>query len=112
MKRKPGRYPRPRNRISDLQHRARKCRANAFAKENVMSKLSSMRFAIGFVVAGATLWPALAADQANPNAIPNFSTFDFGWVKAGGGFLPPVSGPGPMAFDKANPVIARAPNAR
>ncbi|HEX3483620.1 MAG TPA: hypothetical protein VHT51_01080 [Micropepsaceae bacterium] len=77
-----------------------------------MSKLSPMRFAVGLVCAGAAFWPALAADQANPAGVPNFSTFDFGWVKAGGGFLPPVSGPGPMSFDKANPIIARAPNAR
>ena len=77
-----------------------------------MFKFSSMRFAVGFVVTSAALWPAFAADPVNPATTPNFSTFDFGWVKAGGGFLPPVSGPGPMSFDKANPVIARAPNAR
>jgi len=77
-----------------------------------MSKLSSMRFAVGFVVTSAALWPAFAADPVNPTTAPNFSTFDFGWVKAGGGFLPPVSGPGPMSFNKANPIISRAPNAR
>ena len=77
-----------------------------------MSMLSSMRFAVGFVVTSAALWPAFAADPLNPTNIPDFSTFDFGWVKAGGGFLPPVSGPGPMSFDKAHPVIARSPNAR
>ncbi len=76
-----------------------------------MSKLSSIRFAVGFATSAALL-PAFAADQANPVAIPNFSTFDFGWVKAGTGFLPPVSGPGPMTFDKSNPVIRTAPNAR
>ncbi len=77
-----------------------------------MFKFSSMRFAVGFVVTSAALWPAFAADPVSPATTPNFSTFDFGWVKAGGGFLPPVSGPGPMSFDKANPIIARAPNAR
>jgi len=77
-----------------------------------MFKLSSMRFAVGFVCAGAMLLPAFAADRANPDAIPNFSTFDFGWVKAGNGFLPPASGPGPMSFDKVHPVVRTAPNAR
>jgi hypothetical protein len=76
-----------------------------------MFQLSSMRFALGFC-ASVALWPAFAADQVNPNTLPNFSSFDFGWVKAGTGFLPPVSGPGPMTFDKAHPIIRRAPNAR
>jgi hypothetical protein len=72
----------------------------------------SMRFAVGLACTSTALWPAFAADQVNPAAIPDFSTFDFGWVKAVNSFLPPVSGNGPMTYDKAHPIITTQPNAR
>jgi len=67
--------------------------------------------ATGILLAGGAVFPVFAADPES-SAIPNFTTFEFGWVKAGTGFLPPVSGPGPMTYDKAHPIIVRTPNNR
>ena len=77
-----------------------------------LSKLTLMLPGAAILCLSIALGEVFAADQDKPAIIPNFSTFDFGWVKAGGGYVPPVSGPGPMSFDKANPIIARSPNAR
>ena len=38
-------------------------------------------------------------------AIPKLSSADFGWSKVADDFQPPVSGPGPVTFEKSHPYI-------
>src|SRR5690348_15968924 len=57
--------------------------------------------------------PAIAADNATPNFAPDSR---IGWVAGdpdgvspvGQDFLPPLSGPGPVTFDKAHPYYDTA----
>src|SRR3974390_2874868 len=58
----------------------------------------------GFVCAGATLWPALGAEQAPPpNFAPSSAT---GWLAQDDEFIPPPGGPGPIVFDPAHPYTS------
>jgi hypothetical protein len=65
----------------------------------------------GVVAAAILVWPAIAADSG---AIPNFSPDSrTGWIAGvpdgetpiGDDFLQPLSGPGPVTFDRAHPYI-------
>jgi hypothetical protein len=76
-----------------------------------MSKFYLRLVASSILFASGTALPAFAADPET-ESVPNFSSFEFGWVKAGTGFLPPASGPGPMTYDKAHPIMVRNLNAR
>jgi hypothetical protein len=53
---------------------------------------------------------AFAADQAAQRAVPNFSSGDFPWVTKNATYLPPPSGLGPLAVDKAKARTVRIPN--
>jgi len=46
---------------------------------------------------------ALAASSGT--AVPALSSPSFGWSKAADDFQPPLSGPGPVTFEKAHPYI-------
>jgi hypothetical protein len=50
-----------------------------------------------------------AADQPS-GPVPNFSTLDLPWLPAGPEYAPPVSGLGPITYDRAHPVMARNAN--
>jgi hypothetical protein len=51
--------------------------------------------------------PALGAAQ--DASIPNFSPSpDVGWISYGPEYVPPLNGPGPIASDPTNPLIANA----
>ena len=58
---------------------------------------------VGFVCAGASLWPALGAEPAPPNFAPSSAT---GWLAQDDEFIPPPSGPGPIVSDPAHPYIS------
>ena len=60
-----------------------------------MSKFDPMLLAASILLVSGAVLSAFAA-RPELAAIPNFSSFEFGWVKACTGFLPPVSDPGPM----------------
>jgi hypothetical protein len=64
-------------------------------------------FAISLVCATASV----AADTQNGPAIPNFTSLDRPWARNSLDFFPPKSGPGPVTYDKAHPVIVPAPDA-
>jgi hypothetical protein len=66
-------------------------------------------FPAGLRTLGAIGIALLDAGAAAPIAgaqdrIPNLSGVDFGWL-ADTEFLPPLSGPGPVTFDKAHPYV-------
>src|SRR5215468_10724239 len=48
--------------------------------------------------------PALGA-TAKQEGIPKLASADFGWAKVADDFQAPVSGPGPVTFEKAHPYI-------
>src|SRR5258706_13649399 len=59
----------------------------------------------GLVWTCVATWPAAGADARLPNFAPDDST---GWVPARGAgdeFLPPISGPGPVAPEKDHPYV-------
>ena len=55
------------------------------------------------VIAIAAAPSAFAASSAT--AIPPLASADFGWSKAADDFQPPLSGAGPVTFEKAHPYI-------
>jgi hypothetical protein len=48
---------------------------------------------------------AVSAPAANPAAVPPLASAEFGWSKVADDFQAPVSGPGPVSFEKAHPYI-------
>ena len=56
---------------------------------------------------------ALTADAAGQtrDAVPNFSSVDSPWLPLNPEYAPPASGPGPITYDHAHPIMARNPNA-
>jgi hypothetical protein len=52
---------------------------------------------------------AYAAGQTQGH-FPNFSSVDFPWLPVNPEYAPPASGPGPVTYDHARPVMARNPN--
>ena len=75
-----------------------------------MSKIASVLIShrvggifAGLFCVGAALWPAVGAETASP---PDFSpNSSVGWIAAGGQFIPPPSGPGPITDDPAHPRV-------
>ncbi len=74
-------------------------------------KIRSRSLYPGLIIAAAMLaWPALAENAAVPNFAPDANT---GWISGvpdsetpiGDEFLQPSSGPGPVTFDRAHPLI-------
>ncbi len=74
-------------------------------------KIRSRSLYPGLIIAAAMLAsPALAENAAVPNFAPDAST---GWISGvpdsetpiGDEFLQPPSGPGPVTFDRAHPLI-------
>ena len=60
---------------------------------------------LGLVAGAFVLWFVRSADPStHSDAIPVFSSAEFGWL-ADTEFLPPDSGPGPVTFDKAHPYV-------
>jgi hypothetical protein len=58
----------------------------------------------GIVCAATALWPALGAETAKvPNFAPDSQT---GWQLMDDDFIPPPSGPGPVASDPAHPYVS------
>src|SRR6185369_716471 len=61
------------------------------------------RVVAGLVTASVFIWPSIGAESAS---MPNFaSNYSVGWVAYGTDFIPPPSGPGPVASDPAHPFI-------
>jgi len=77
-----------------------------------MFKVNPTLLTSTLVFTSAAAVSVFAAAPLAQASVPDFSSADFGWVKDGGGFRPPVSGPGPMTFDKSHPIIVTTPNAR
>jgi hypothetical protein len=61
--------------------------------------------AAGLVWATVAVTDGRAADIADQTTIPNFSSVDLPWVATEQDYLPPSSGPGPVSYDKAHPVM-------
>jgi hypothetical protein len=76
----------------------------------MMSGLKSIGLLGGLLCISAPTAQGLAASQGDQNPAPNFSSVDVPWISEGGGFLPPLAGPGPVTYDKAHPVMVRIPN--
>jgi hypothetical protein len=70
------------------------------------------RLIAGLAFVNTVFAPVLVAGQAKPETIPDFSTFDYGWLKDGQAFHAPASGIGPISYDKAHPIMRTAPNNR
>jgi len=77
-----------------------------------MSHLRSIGLLAGLFGACVVTAQGFAASKDAQGPVPNFSSIDLPWFSGGTGFLPPLSGPGPVTYDKAHPVMARTPNAR
>ena len=77
-----------------------------------MSNLRSIGLLAGLLGACAATVQGFAAGQVAQGPVPNFSSADFPWVGTSGSLLPPPFGLGPVTYDKANPVLRRAPNNR
>jgi len=60
--------------------------------------------ASGMLCAASTIAAAFGA-TATSAQIPNFASHDFGWSKVADDFQAPVSGPGPVTFEKTHPYI-------
>src|SRR5262245_7596713 len=60
--------------------------------------------AAGALSVTVALHSALGA-APQTTAIPHLASADFGWAKVADDFQPPLSGPGPVTFEKAHPYI-------
>lgn len=58
-----------------------------------------------FALVLAAAIPVAAAPAKKPVPIPQFAFAQYGWSKAADDFEPPVSGPGPVSFEKDHPYI-------
>jgi len=81
-------------------------------KEKEMPNLPTLRLFAGLVSFCGVGAPCFAADQIDPGPLPNLSSADFPWIPTSDEFLPPVSGPGPISYDKDHPRMVRALNNR
>jgi hypothetical protein len=75
-----------------------------------MSDRRVIAFAAGLLCAGAVTGDGYAAGAVAQGAVANFSSINLPWVAMGQDYLPPPSGPGPITYDKAHPVMARNAN--
>jgi hypothetical protein len=81
------------------------------------SRGKSRNLLAGIIAAATLSWPALAGNEAIPNFMPDART---GWIAGvregefpiGDEFLPPLSGPGPITYDRAHPFIDNAASRR
>jgi hypothetical protein len=81
------------------------------------SRGKSRKLLAGIIAAATLSWPALAGNEAIPNFMPDART---GWIAGvregefpiGDEFLPPLSGPGPITYDRAHPFIDNAASRR
>jgi|SRR5438105_6330353 len=68
------------------------------------------------LASAAVLLPAIAAGsesglQSGAQTLPNFSSIDRPWVAIEAQeYTPPPSGPGPVTYDHAHPIVVRNPN--
>ena len=69
-------------------------------RDGVRNSLVLAAIAAG-ALAAATAYAASASNQP----IPKLGSADFGWSKLADDFQAPVSGPGPVSFEKARPYI-------
>src|SRR5689334_9868999 len=60
--------------------------------------------AVAIVALGIQASPLISAASPAPE-IPALASADFGWSKVADDFQPPLSGPGPVTFEKAHPYI-------
>src|SRR6266436_2842718 len=75
-----------------------------------MSARRSIGLAVGLLCACGVAADGYAASGVKP-AVPDFSSIDRPWVAiAGQEYGPPASGPGPVTYDHAHPIMAIAPN--
>jgi hypothetical protein len=79
-------------------------------REKDVSNLRSFGFLAGLICACAVAGAAFAAAQTAQGPVPNFSSGDFPWVTKNGNYLPPPSGLGPLAVDKAKARTVVIPN--
>ena len=75
-----------------------------------VSEFMSVKFTSPRVLAGALLWACAAfwpARGAQGDKVPilDLSSANFGWLGASEDFLPPLSGPHPITFDKDHPYF-------
>jgi hypothetical protein len=76
----------------------------SMAGRDARRRLGTFAASLAAACAAASLWPAMAADNAPiPNFAPDSRT---GWLKpAGDEFIQPDSGPGPVKSDPAHPYV-------
>jgi hypothetical protein len=86
--------------------------------------MSKARFVPGYILAGSVaaglagaalgMAPAVqaaSADDAAAQAIPDLSSHNMAWLRVGGDFVAPPSGPGPVTFDPDHPLLGRTVDA-
>ncbi len=76
---------------------------NGAMKNASMSKLSKAGISGALLCVGIALSPSIAAA---PSVVPDFFSNDVSWEAVSSEFMPPLSGPGPVASDKAHPYIS------
>ena len=74
-----------------------------------MSDRCSIGLAAALLFACSMIADANAAGQTQ-GPVPNLSSVDFPWLPIQPEYAPPASGPGPVTYDHAHPVLARNPN--
>jgi hypothetical protein len=77
--------------------------------ERKMSDRCSIGLAAALLFACSMIADANAAGQTQ-GPVPNLSSVDFPWLPIQPEYAPPASGPGPVTYDHAHPVLARNPN--
>src|SRR5690242_8097976 len=85
--------------------RQRKSRISEF-QSNGNSMVKFHPLALAGPLCGVALCLALGAQAAKADAIPTFSTADFGWFPVSDDFLPPLAGRGPVVSDPAHPYYS------
>src|ERR1017187_4379580 len=88
-----------------IVHGARQC----LRMERKMSDRCSIGLAAALLFACSMIADANAAGQTQ-GPVPNLSSVDFPWLPIQPEYAPPASGPGPVTYDHAHPVLARNPN--
>src|SRR6266850_841187 len=79
---------------------------NMIRPRNNMSRIAAKRVLTVILLCGATsLMPALSARAAPETGIPKLGSAEFGWSKIADDFQAPLSGPGPVTFEKSRPYV-------
>ena len=71
----------------------------------MLPRLLPNRVLPGVIAALLASAPAAIAAPASASGIPNLSSANFGWSKLADDFQAPLSGAGPVTFEKAHPYI-------